>query len=212
MTTTQHQILDRIRRRHGGDGAVVTPKDFLDLAGRDAVDQALGRLVKSGALLRIGRGLYHLPRSNKAIGITVPPDADSVADALGRQTGSEIAPTAAVTANRLGLSTQIPAKPVYLTSGRSRTVRVGSRTFRLKHASPRKMPDTSTNAGRVIQAIQALGRDADGFEIEHLRRSLSANDRRELLRQARYHAGWVADVARRIAADPVPNHGAPTHG
>ena len=39
-----------------GDITVVTPKDLLDLASRDAVDQALTRLVRQGALQRIGRG------------------------------------------------------------------------------------------------------------------------------------------------------------
>ncbi len=205
MTTTHHQILDRIHRQHGGDGAVVTPKDFLDLAGRDAVDQALARLVKRGFLQRICRGLYHLPRSNKRLGIAVPPDADKVANALGRQTGSRIAPTAAVAANRLGLSTQIPAKPVYLTSGRNRTVRVGSQTFRLKHASLRKMPRANTRASSTIQVIDDLGRDLTDVEIAMIGSHLSADDRRELLREARYHSERVADIARRIAACKLPS-------
>ena len=34
-------ILDLIDDRLGGRGAVVTPKDFLEIARRDAVDQAL---------------------------------------------------------------------------------------------------------------------------------------------------------------------------
>jgi hypothetical protein len=72
MDTTQHHIMDRITRRFGGRGAVVTPKDFVDLAGRDAVDQALTRLSRSGTLNRVGRGLYHWPRINKRLGIAVP--------------------------------------------------------------------------------------------------------------------------------------------
>ncbi|MFI4893598.1 MAG: DUF6088 family protein [Phycisphaerales bacterium JB058] len=210
MKTTQHQILDRIRRTFGGDGAVVTPRDFLDLAGRDAVDQALNRLVRSGALIRVGRGLYHLPRRNDALGITIPPDADKVADALGRQTGSRVAPSPAVTANRLGLSTQIPAKPIYMTSGRSRSVRVGARTFRLKHAS--RMPDTHSPVGRVIQAIQGRGKDIDQHDLVRLRGTLSDKGCRDLIDQARDHAGWVIDIARRIAAVPSDTRELVQHG
>jgi hypothetical protein len=57
MTTTiQDDILDRIRKQ--GRGKVFIPKDFLDLGSRDAADQSLSRLVKSGDILRLGRGLY----------------------------------------------------------------------------------------------------------------------------------------------------------
>ncbi len=62
MDTTKARILARVRRK--GAGVVVTPKDFLDLAGRDAVDQALSRLVRQDALQRIGHGLYHVPRKH----------------------------------------------------------------------------------------------------------------------------------------------------
>jgi hypothetical protein len=59
MSTIQDDILDRIR---GHDrGKVFTPKDFLDLGSRDAADQSLSRLAKSGEIQRLGRGLYHYP-------------------------------------------------------------------------------------------------------------------------------------------------------
>lgn len=124
MTTTiQDDILDRIR---GNDrGKVFTPKDFLDLGSRDAADQSLSRLVRSGEIERLGRGLYHYPRVNERLGIPIGPDPDEIAEALGRQTGSRVLPSGAVAANRLGLSTQVPAKPVYLTDGRTRQVRIG---------------------------------------------------------------------------------------
>ena len=58
MTTATTPVSDRIMRRAraGGRGSVFTPSDFLDVAGRAAVDQALSRLVKSGKLRRLARG------------------------------------------------------------------------------------------------------------------------------------------------------------
>jgi len=41
---------------------VCTPKDCLDLSGREADDPALFCPVKAGQLPRIGRGLYDIPR------------------------------------------------------------------------------------------------------------------------------------------------------
>lgn len=65
MDSTQALIMARIKRSLGGGrdglGSVVTPKDFLDLASRAAVDQAPGRLVRAGVLARVGRGCTTCP-------------------------------------------------------------------------------------------------------------------------------------------------------
>ena len=122
MSTIQDTILDRIRGQ--GRGKVFTPKDFLDLGSRDAADKSLSRLAKADEIQRLGRGLYHYPRMNERLGIPLGPDFDEIAEALARQTGSKVVPSGAVAANRLGLSTQVPAKPVYLTDGRTREVRI----------------------------------------------------------------------------------------
>src|SRR5687768_3254935 len=118
MSTAQESVLNRFRTR--GRGKVFISKDFLDLAGRDAADQSLSRLVKGGEIQRLGRGLYHYRRVNERLGIPLSPDPDEVAEALARQTGSRVVPSGAVAANRLGLSTQVPARPTYLTDGRTR--------------------------------------------------------------------------------------------
>lgn len=199
MSPTPTLISDRINHRLGGPGAVVTPKDFLDLAGRDAVDQALGRLVRSRVLVRVGRGLYHLPRTNPTLGIEVPPDPDIVAAAIGRQTGSRVAPSGAAVANRLGLSTQIAAKPVYVTTGRSRTVQVGNQTLRFKRVAPRRLPASDGVVDRALQALRELGPDPDESVITTLRTLLSPGQRGELLELAKYDTGWVARSARRVA-------------
>ena len=45
------------RARTAGRGSVFTPSDFLDIAVRSNVDQALSRLIKTGKLRRLARGL-----------------------------------------------------------------------------------------------------------------------------------------------------------
>lgn len=205
MNTTQALIMARIKRSldggRDGFGAVVTPKDFLDLAGRAAVDQALGRLVRAGVLARVGRGLYHLPRVNPMLGIAVPPDPDAVAAAIGRQSGSPVAPSGAVVANRLGLSTQVSAKPVYVTTGRSRTVRVGNQTFRFNRVSPRRLPSADAAVTHALQALHGAGPDPDDATIDAVRAMLTLRQRRDLAKHAKYDAAWVADSARRVAED-----------
>jgi hypothetical protein len=208
MNDIQGQIFDRIRK--GKRGKVFTPKDFLDLSSRHAVDKALSRLAKGNDIRRLGRGLYHFPRTNLRLGITPPPDTDEIADALARQTGTRIAPSGATAANRLGLSTQVPAKPIYLTDGRSRQVRIGKLIFVMKHVAPKDLPVGSRMSATVFQALRYLGKSAVNPEvIMRIRRNLSAAHRAKLVKDARYSTDWVAETVREIARG---DSGAATNG
>jgi hypothetical protein len=194
----QDVLLRRIRQK--GRGKVFTPKDFLNLGSRDAVDQALSRLVKEGSVQRLGRGLYHYPRTNRRLGIPIAPDVDEIADALARQTGSRVAPSGAMAANRLGLSTQVPARPVYLTDGRSKQVRVGDMVFVVKHVSPKELPIGSRTSTTVLQALRYLGKDGvDAQVMAKIRKALSPKYLTRLLQDIRYTTDWMAEVVRKIA-------------
>ena len=48
---------------------------------------------------------------------------------------------------------------VFWTEGPSRTVRIGNQTVALKHVAPSKMIGAGTEAGVVIQAVRALGKE-----------------------------------------------------
>ncbi|NLE58266.1 MAG: hypothetical protein GX616_07895 [Planctomycetes bacterium] len=200
METVQESVRARIGA--AGRGKVFTPKDFLDLGERAAIDQALSRLARSGHLQRIGRGLYHYPRVNPRLRILVSPDLDEIAEAIGRQTGSRLVPSGAVAANRLGLSSQVPARPVYLSDGRTRRVRVGSVEFHIKHVAPKELPAGSRTSAMIFQALRHMGRESvDAQLIRSLRTSLSAKQRRQLMEDARYTTDWIARAARLIARE-----------
>ncbi len=199
MTNVQDAIVDHLR--HRGRGQVYTSKDLGQFGNRAAVDQTLSRLARDGTIQRLARGLYCYPRTNPRLGIVVSPSADEIAAALARQTGSRIAPSGALAANRLGLSTQVPAKHVYLTDGRSREIRVGNQVFAMKHVAPKELPIGSPVSAALFQALRYLGADAiDNTVISRLRRRLSTKQRQQLLRDARYTTGWIADIVRKIGA------------
>lgn len=200
-------ILRNIQRK---PGAVFTSKDFLQLSGREAVDQTLSRLAKAGLIVRLGRGLYSRPRFNRTLGIQVPPDVDQIAAALARQTGCRIAFSGALAANRLGLSTQVPSQPVYLCDGRSRQVKVGNYVIVLKHAGPKDFPkDARVGAlsavnthTTVLQALKYLGKDAANDEVVSKMQSLlSPEEKRKLLNASSYMTDWIAKAAKMIVQD-----------
>jgi len=47
------------------EGGVLSPKEFLHLGSRAAIDQALSRLTKEGKLMRVARGTYVCPVSSR---------------------------------------------------------------------------------------------------------------------------------------------------
>ena len=178
-----------------------TPNDFLDLGSRAAVDQALSRIARTGRLRRVARGLYDYPRIDPRLG-ALAPSADAVAHALARETESLVQVTGAQAANLLGVSLQVPAQATYLTDGPPRTVQIGLRVIRLKHASPKNLVAAGTNAGTVVQALRYVGQAAAPTLIDAARSKLSKEDRHQLARGATYASAWMRPVLRKLVEVP----------
>ncbi len=202
------RMADRIMKRVGARGRgrwVCTPKDFLDLGSRAAVDQALSRLVKAGRLRRAGRGLYDLPRMSDVLKRPAPVDLDAAVAALARRDGIRIMPDGAAAAHRLGLTNAVPAKACYATDGISRTVEIDGMTVRFRHAGPRVMRWADRPAASVVQALRWLGPDAarDARVVSILKRGLPDAVKLDLSRNGRDLPGWALPLARDIAAGRV---------
>ena len=188
-----------IKRIYGhGKGWVFTPAHFSDLGSRDAVASALRRYRQSGLIRQLARGLYDYPRTDTEFG-TLTPSPDAVAKALAGRDAVRLQPSGAYAANLLGLSTQIPMKIVYLTDGRSRTVRIGKKQIILKRTTPRNMATAGRTSGLVIQALRHLGRQHVGDDIvARLDDRLDADAKKQLLKDVRFAPAWIADILRRL--------------
>jgi len=192
-------MLARIKAR--GDGWVFSPTDFLDLGTRDAVDKALSRMASAASIRRVARGLYDIPRRHPIVGLTAP-SVDKVAKALAGKGGTRLQPTGAYAANLLGLSDQVPAKVVFLTDGRSKRIRIGNLEIALKQTSPRIMATAGSISGLVIQALRYLGKaHVNEDTVKRLDGKLSADDRKQLPKDAGYAPAWIGDIMRRLAAN-----------
>ncbi|MBP1885108.1 DUF6088 family protein [Sinorhizobium mexicanum] len=186
------------RARARGRGGVFTPSDFLDVAERAAVDQALSRLVKAGKLRRLARGLYDFPKVHPQLG-PLSPTPDDVAQALARETGSHVQIAGARAANALGLSTQVPAKSIYLTDGPSRRVVLGKRVVDLRHASPKHLIAPGSAAGTVVQALRHVGAVRARDVAQIAARRLSVSDKKKLASTAVQAPAWMRPTLVSIA-------------
>ncbi|MGJ5816081.1 DUF6088 family protein [Paludibaculum fermentans] len=185
------------------EGQVFTAKDFLEIASRGTIDVTLADLTRSGAIRRVRRGLYDVPRVNPALGGQLSPDIDSAARAIARRQRWKIVPDGAWAANLLGLSTQVPAKIVYLTDGPSKAVLIGRRTIQFKHARPKTLAGLEGKSALVVQALRYLKKDGVGRqEIEKLRALLSAAEKRKLSRSTRFGVDWIHEIARQVEETP----------
>ncbi len=199
MSSMADKVMKRVAAHHRGRW-VCSPKDFLDLGSREAVDQTLLRLVKAGRLRRVGRGLYDMPRFSKVLKRAAPVDLEAAIAALARRDGIRIMPDGLVAANQLGLTNAVPAKVSFVTDGHSRTLKIGGRTVRFRHAGPSVMQWAGKPAAPVVQALRWLGPDAatDARVVSTLSRQLPEHVKRDLVQNERNLPGWVLPLARNI--------------
>jgi hypothetical protein len=179
------------------EGGLLSPKEFLHQGSRAAIDQTLSRLAREGKLLRVGRGVYSLPVQGR-FGVR-PPSTEAVVEAIESTSGETVVASGAAEANALGLTTQVPTREVYLTSGPSRRLKLGNREVELKHGSRWQMLLGKRPAGKAIRALIWLGPEQAPMVMEVLRSKLPSQEW-EAMRQAR--AGlpsWMAKAVSEVA-------------
>ena len=181
------------------EGAVLTAKSLLHMGKRAAIDQALARLAKQGRLLRVGRGAYAAPVAGR-FGAR-PPSPEKVVASLADVFGETVVPHGGASANRLGLTTQVPVKPVFLTSGRSRRIRLGKLEVSLRKAGSRALALGTSRTGETVRALEWLGRDHAPAALVRLASSLGPAERSDLLMARSLMPGWLAAQVSRTLRD-----------
>ena len=198
MQTMRDQIVARIERL--GEGKAFSAKDFLDIASRTTIDVTLAELAQDGEIRRVRRGLYDRPRINPSLGGKLSPDIDEAARAIARRQKWKIVPEGAWAANLLGLTTQVPAKIIYLTDGPNHEVAIGRRSIYFKHARPKALAGLEGKNALVVQALRHLGKENVGpRELAALRAALTPAEKRKLVKDTRFGVDWIYEVAKQIA-------------
>ncbi|MCE9584380.1 MAG: type IV toxin-antitoxin system AbiEi family antitoxin domain-containing protein [Planctomycetes bacterium] len=189
----------RIRRK--GPGWVFTPRDLLDLGSPQAVGMTLLRLARAGRIRKLGRGFYDTPRTHPILGV-LHPRPEAILEALSRRESTRFVEHETQAANLLRLTDQVPARLIYLTTGRSRKVRVGGIEIELMHRAARKVTAPGPMSARVMAALRGLGKtEATPDRIDSLRVLLRPDDRRRLLRDQGFAPAWMRPLIQRIAAE-----------
>lgn len=196
MNTLPETILQQARSLP--EGGVLSPKEFLHLGSRSAVDQAFSRLAQAGKLLRVARGAYSAPVSSR-FGSRAPAP-EKVVQALAEQNGEIVVPHGASAANALGLTQQVPIREVYLTSGRTRKLKLGRSEVLVKHAPRWMLALGARPAGAAVRALAWIGPTHAGPSLASLRRTLPRAEWQALAAARAALPGWMAQAIGEEAA------------
>lgn len=185
----KNRILNKLSMIKSG---VATIADLSDLGRSDRIRQALSRLVKEKRLLRIHPGVYALPGKVGLLGQPIHPRFEDSLRKWAKKNGVKIMPSGAVAANLLGLSTQVPMRMRYFTSGRRRTVMIdGIKTLLLPRSGivfnvPGKVLPW------IVQAVRYMGKDSiDMKQLKRIIQRLPVKDKLLIAKGKDIHPQWV---------------------
>jgi len=171
------EITKRIENMH--EGQILFISDFSDLNGNEkVVSRALSAEEKKGNIVRLAKGMYLRPKSTR-FGI-VYPSVDEMVKAIAHRDKSKVQPCGMTALNMLGLSTQVPTKYTYLTSGSSRKLKLGDRLIELKRSVPKNFVFKTTLGALLMQALKSLGKkNISKLEIVQMRKLIDNEKRME---------------------------------
>jgi hypothetical protein len=163
MDTKAHTYIESaISRRKPGE--IVFPTEFRGSGSQAAIKKAMSRIARAGKISRLAHGIYYIPKSDPNLG-RLRPDPDQVVKLVAQKERIRIRPAGSYALHRLGLTTQVPTKRVYITDGNSRQFKIGNILIQFKSTSAKKLAMKGDISSLVIQAIEEIG-------IEHINKEI----------------------------------------
>lgn len=153
MENVHKHIEHSISRRKRGE--LIFPTDFRNRGTQAAVKTALSRLSREGKLKRLAHGIYYVPKIDPLFG-AIYPVPEEVAEAIAKKEKVRIKPAGAFALHRLGLTTQVPTRLVYITDGENRQIKIGKTVIRFKATTPKKMSLEGQLSSLVILALDEI--------------------------------------------------------
>jgi len=197
MQNINNDIIKYIQRnRHG---KIFFADEFRKFGSNDAVRQTLSRLCKKNVLIRLSAGIYLYPQHDKLIGI-VYPSIETIAKTIAKREKTRLIPTGAYALNALGLSTQVPAKVVFLTDGTARIVKVGKRaTIKFKRTVAKNLSYKGKISLLAISALKEIGKDkATDEQLQKIKEALQQEKRENIIYDANLAPVWISNIILKL--------------
>jgi hypothetical protein len=197
MQNINNNIVKYIKQnRHG---KIFFADEFRKFGSNNAVRQTLSRLCKKNFLIRLSAGIYLYPQHDKLIGI-VYPSIETIAKTIAKREKTRLIPTGAYALNALGLSTQVPAKVVFLTDGTARVVKVGKRaTIKFKRTVAKNLSYKGKISLLAISALKEIGKDkATDEQLQKMKEALQQEKRENIIHDANLAPVWISNIILKL--------------
>jgi len=197
MQHIKNKIIARIYGN--GRGWVFSPVDFADLGGRSSIDFTIYSLEKKGVIRRALRGIYFYPQESTLLKEHLPVEIPRVAQALARKFGWNIEPSGETALNILGISTQVPAKYVYITNGRSILYRIQNRELQFKKGMLKETDFKYADSAILVQALRAYGKENISDEsLKRFSMAIDSSKYDQIRRDTKNVTGWIYQAIQKI--------------
>jgi hypothetical protein len=175
-----------IRAHIGSCGdEVFSTSEFLNYGLRNAVDQALFRLVKQGLIERVARGVFRRP-------CRIAPEVIAVARCKASAFKKRISTDGFDLAREFGLIDEGHPLPTFATCGPNSSFVVGVETVVFKAVSRRRMALPDDAVGRLLCALWAVGPNGCAArQIWQVAQRFEKADILRLLNSAHLVPGWL---------------------
>ena len=190
----ENRVLEKIKKARRG--TLLFGQNFVSEGSNDAIRKSLERLVKKDEIERVATGIYIRPEIDPIVG-KVPPSIESIVKAIAKRDKARVVPTGVTALNKLGLSTQVPMKFVYLTDGSSRNIKIDGRSILFKRTSPKNVATIGEISTLVIQALRVIGKDkVSTEEIEKIQSLLKLEKKARLEHDIRLAPEWIREIMK----------------
>ena len=151
MTVTQYFEAKYKRTK---DKSLIFASDFAEY-NQDYIGDLLAAYMKEGKLVRLANGVY-LKTTVTRFG-PVYPSPTEIAEAIARRDHAQVLMSGLAAENYFGLSTQVPMKVVFLTSGSARKLTVGNTEIEFKRGVPRNFAFKDKTMATLCLALKSIG-------------------------------------------------------
>jgi len=195
MDTDRHNITLRERIEALPEDSVLFRTDFPEYHS-EFVGGTLAELTQEGMLVKLAQGVYAKPRRSR-FGLVLP-SVDNIVQAIAARDNAEVLPSGMTALNVLGLSTQVPMKYSYLTTGSERIIKLENQEIRLKRGVPKNFCYETKLIALLVQALKTLKQQNVGEEeLQVIRNLISLEpDRSALAKDVDMMPVWMKRIVK----------------
>lgn len=171
--------------------------DYANLGAAETIRKILHEATITGILEKAGHGIYIKPKVSRFGKVPIP--LEKIAREIADRDKCKILPTGHTAANIIGLSTQVPMNLSYITTGSTRTIKIGEKKISFRHASPKNFAAKGRAMPLLIQGIREIGEEnISGSEYKAIRRFIDKQQDPYLHEDLLLAPAWIQRIIKKL--------------